>query len=161
MRASILRSTLLAAAASLLLASGAAAAGPTRDPSPTPDDFLAPGGSLYCSFDVLIHVNVNREYQLTWTNPDSSLRIHIDGAFGAVFTNVATDTSISLNISGPGVITVDAAGNLTSYVATGPGGAFGQVGTIQSSGIFVYYGRIDLVNNTFTGHRVDVCAALA
>jgi hypothetical protein len=161
MRRSILRSTLLATAATLLLASGAAAGGPTRDPAPTPDDFLAPGGSDFCSFDVLIHVSVNQEYELTWIYPDGSVQIRITGEFVAVFTNLDTDTSISSNISGPAVITLDAAGNLISYVATGPGGAFGQLGTIQSSGIFVYYGRLDLVNNTFTGHRVDICAALS
>jgi hypothetical protein len=161
MRASVLRSMLLASATTLLLASNAFAARPERSFIPVPSDVVLPADSGYCSFDVLLQWPIAREYTTTWTYPDGSVRIEITGYVEQRTTNLATGKSLFWNASGPGQLAFDADGNFTTFVAQGHLFAYGPLFGLQAGGIYDYQGRVDILAGTQRGHRIDVCAALS
>ncbi len=100
----------------VLLSAGPASAGPpTREPLPTPNDFTISD----CGFDILSHVLVNNEVQTTFFDKDGNVvRQLVTGTLKARLTNVATDESIDLNISGPGTYTFPPDGSV-DLVGTG------------------------------------------
>jgi hypothetical protein len=156
MRATIIRSTLIAALGTLLVASGVLAARPTRNPPPTSfDDFLLDANSGNCAFEVNVHVDVNREYETVWDNPDGSTDIEFTGAIKLTLTNVSTGASVAVNSSSAARLELDADGNPTRIQITGL-----TVGYFQPS-IILYAGQLDDVTGTFHGTTTDLCAALS
>jgi len=160
---------------SLVLAAPASADPPPRTPIPLPEPFTLPGGTgqnTYCSFDVLVtYTNINEVFT-TRQNPDGSTTFRVTGSAFATVTNLATDKSLSFNISGPGTQTINIPPNKTSVTDVGgpnlfwttKGNSFAGVPqlaystghvtfTLDSSGKTIAY--------SISGRRTDICAALA
>jgi hypothetical protein len=94
----------------VLLPSGwAFARPPVREPLPTPDDFVVSD----CGFDVLIHVTANKEKAITFFDQDGDVvRQEVTGVLKVRLTHVGTETSVDLNISGPGSFTFPPDGSI-------------------------------------------------
>ncbi len=106
---------LLAAAcaigASALISSTAMADTVTRTPSPVPLPFTFVG---LCQFPVLAQAVINGEFTISFVNQNGVLvKKIVAGAFIVTFTNLSNNTSITKNISGPGIITFNPDGSLT------------------------------------------------
>ncbi len=97
--------------ASALISSTAMADTVTRTPSPVPSPFIFTG---LCQFDVLAQAVINGEYTISFVNQNGVLvkRI-VAGAFVVTFTNLSNNTSLTENISGPGILTFNLDGSAT------------------------------------------------
>jgi hypothetical protein len=132
--------------------------------APPPTDYAA--GEL-CAFPVRIEAVINQEYGITFpVAEDGTQRTIVSGRLVMMITNLATDESLTVNVSGPGVFTfgadglsIDGGGNWLFYLfATDAGGP----------GIWVTSGRVRLeagesgVTALTMPHRTqDVCELLA
>jgi hypothetical protein len=152
MRASIVRSTLIAAVGTLLVASSVLAARPGREALEGFDDFVLEAGSGNCAFDVNVHLDVNREIATFWDTPDSSTVI-VTGAFKLTLTNLSTGASLPVNASSSGHLEFDADGNLTKFTVTGL--------TIGFNPLILYAGQVDAITGGVYGTSTDLCAALS
>jgi hypothetical protein len=124
----------------------------------------------FCSFPVHIDVVANKEYGKITTMPDDTTIIKVTGTFKVRVTNVSTGTSVLLNASGPGTITIYPDGSVT-VDGTGHGltlnpaaaaASFGLPGVLFTSGR--YHETLDPTGTptalSVTGRATDVCAAL-
>jgi hypothetical protein len=152
-----------AATLALALAAPAAAVGPTREYLPLPDTIdLAAGDG--CSFPVRIDVFVNREYGVTFADASGDLlRQLVSGALIIGLTNVGSDRSITIDISGPAEFVVHADGSSTftlrgNSMPIAPGGLFRTTGTVVQE--FDADGNL-LSTSPATGRQIDLCAAIA
>jgi hypothetical protein len=154
MRASLLRSALLAAAITLLVTAPVLAAKPDREFAPAPTDIFLPAG-IACTFDVNIHVDINQEYTKIWTDPAGNLLMFaVNGNLQVTATNLSTGTSLAINASGPALVRFDAQGNPVLNVAEGHYLGYG-------GGMTLFTGLLDFNTGAFNGHTTDLCAALS
>jgi hypothetical protein len=137
------------------LASLAAAERPTREPFAA-GDFVAAAGEA-CEFPVLVHPTSSKEFLLTFGDG----RALFAGQLELEITNLATDKTIALNISGPGFFSSD--GTTVTLrgrhllVGTFPGG---EPRLSVTGGVVV----IDLATGAIlseAGHSTDLCPILA
>jgi hypothetical protein len=116
-------------------------------------------GAAACGF--LVEVDPTRQDQLLiWEFSDG--RQAFNFAFAGTITNVATGTTVNINLSGHNTV-VEAADGSSTFIATG--------GTIlfEPGSLLLVKGRVvdtfnadgDLVSETITGHTVDMCEVLA
>jgi hypothetical protein len=146
-----------ALAAAALLVPIAAADKPLKEPSPFPD-----ATGQYCEdFPVLVHATTNNGS----THVFSSGAVLFTGSLKVEVTNLDTDKTIALNISGPGKISADGA----TLTGSGPWLFFGEAGFFgpgsppelsTNSGRFA----ISLADGSFisrVGRTVDLCPLLA
>jgi hypothetical protein len=143
------------ALAALVVATAASADKPIREPIFLEDIEL----EGLCTFPVLLEVTANKEYVTFFSDG----RIHVNGKLFTRVTNLNTDESLDLNISGPAVISPDSErGHGRGLLLLRPGEAGGP-------GLVLTTGRVDIVraangfieNLTIRGRSVDICAALA
>jgi hypothetical protein len=145
----------LAALLTVFAASSTLAAPPVKEPLVIEDaDF-----DNLCAFPVRIEITANKEYVKFFSDG----RILVNGKLFARITNLDTDQSMDVNISGPAHITLATERTMGRGIlllfpedATGPG-------------LLLLTGRVDVVrgedgfitNYTVRGTSVNVCAALA
>ncbi len=153
---------LLAAAcaigASALISSSAMADTVTRTPSPVPLPFTIVG---LCQFDVLAQAVINGEYTISFVNQNGVLvKQIVAGAFIVTFTNLSNNTSITKNISGPGILTFNADGSVTLDIL---GTEFGFPGDTIGAGRTVFHisptGVATVVSQV--GNYTSLCSLLA
>jgi hypothetical protein len=106
------RSIGLASLATLVLVAAAAApvlaAPPTKEPLPTDSSEFAAGE--VCDFAVRIDY-VGKPKAITFDRRDGQFKQNLSGHLVATVTNLDTGDSVTRNASGPGKITVNAAGH--------------------------------------------------
>ena len=147
--------------AALTFASAGSADKPVKEPAPAPE-FIT--GSFCSDFDVLIHVLVNKEQAKTF----SSGATIITGQLKVELTNLETDKTVAVNISGPFFVSAD--GRTTSL--SGRSLQFGEPGDFGpgspailwvTSGPFVVTSDSDgnVTGFTTSGHVIDMCQVLA
>jgi hypothetical protein len=145
---------LSAIVAALALVSGAAADKPARAFLPA-SDFTISGS---CSFDVGVHILVNKEYTITFSNG----QFLVQGALKERLTNLSDPSkSIDLNVPGPGLFTTASDGTLT-IDARGPWLFFFTDTLLYSTG---HSTLVVTPDGTFTltqqgGTSTDLCAVL-
>ena len=125
-----------------------------------------------CGFVVHVDVPVDRQYGTFSEAPDGSVILKITGSLIWTLTNTTNEKSVTLNASGPGVVTfpadtslaiIDAHGLNIIYVTNGAD--FGMPNLFYSSGSLLF--TTDLATDTIVSldrkpHvQLDVCAALA
>ena len=150
----ILMSAFGVALAALVAASVALAAPPERAPL-FAEDFVAED---VCAFPVLIEVTANKEYITFFSDG----RIHVNGKLFVRVTNLDTGSSLDLNVSGPVTVTDTETLRGRGLLILFPQDAGGP-------GLLLTTGRVVLIRGedgfiadaTFTGRKVDLCAALA
>jgi hypothetical protein len=155
---------LLVGACALAGAGTATAEGPTRE--------VFEGGSNFvtdvCGFPV--HWESSGRFAvLTFTDEDGNLFRTIEpaaGVFQVQLTNLGTDESLTLNISGPGMFQVYEDGSF-SFTTFGPWLVIRNPVTLEF-GLFVIQGRRERfeaatgeVTFTFHGHIRNLCTELA
>jgi hypothetical protein len=161
MRASILRSALLASAAALAMTSAALAAPPSKEPLPAPAPEVFPGGTGFCDFDVEVRFTLNREFGVVFNYLDGSQLIRVAGSVEITITNLESGTVSVWNAGGPGSIAFDSNGDITRFEGHGHVLVYGPLEPLQSSGIYEYIGKTDMLHGGHTGRRIDICAAIA
>jgi hypothetical protein len=147
---------LLAACAAAALVPTAAAEPPTREPVPSPEAT----GQFCEGFEVRVAATQNKEFATVFSN-GSAL---VTGVLKVEVTNLATGTSLELNISGPGRFnadgTIDGAGTWL---------LFGEAGQLPGPdpGLLLITGRNSITPGpngvtafSVTGTMVDVCDQL-
>jgi hypothetical protein len=144
---------------------GQARGKPTRSPLPA-GPFEAPAG-LFCSFGVLSEPVVNNQVVKTFPpEPNGDIVQLATGAFVARLTNTSTGKSITVNISGPGRITIHPDGSVIieasgrwffAAIENAPFSAFISSGRAVLS--IAPDGTATLVSQS--GHVEDVCALLS
>jgi hypothetical protein len=140
--------------AALTLVSEAAADKPARTFLPA-SDFTISGT---CSFDVGVHVLVNEEYTITFTNGQTL----VQGALKVRLTNLSDPSkSIDLNIPGPGLFTTASDGTVT-IDTRGPWLIFFTDTLVYTTG---HSTQVITPDGTFTftqqgGTTTDLCAVL-
>jgi hypothetical protein len=146
----------------LWLGAGAAeaAGNPGRTVLPAPPDLTGPfcGAALG---DVLAHVSIDREYIKTYTNSAGVIRLQVEGFQQDVFTVLRTGKTISINASGPAVITIYPSGAMTevlqgrtAYLVAPPG-----VGLFLITGLAVFDTSTGSLLSS-TGNTTDLCSLL-
>jgi hypothetical protein len=151
----------------LIALAPAAGAASKRVPVANPD-FTS---SAFCSFPVSFHATVNNEYETVTPQPDGSTLIKIEGSLFATLTNGHTGKSITVNIGGPGTITVNADGSSSSafrgrslfFFAAAPQATFGVPGMLLTSGLvnFTQDSSGNFTSFAPNGNSTDECAALS
>jgi hypothetical protein len=123
----------------------------TREAAPLPDLILLTD----CGFLVDVTPVVNDEYAILFFDNSGNLtRIIVTGHLVVTFTNDATGTSYTANISGPAFIDF-IRGTSTSTGLTG-----GPVSGLP--GLSIFAGRVDNTTGVHEGRLLaDVCALLA
>jgi hypothetical protein len=146
--------TVLAAVLVALVSVAAASGGkPIREPI-FYEDFVLEG---VCPFPVLVETTANKEYVKIFDD-----RIMVNGKLFTRLTNLETQESLELNISGPATIS-------TTEVLRGRGLLILFPEDAGGPGLVLTAGRVQLIrgedgfiaNSTTSGRTVDVCAALA
>lgn len=147
------------AAAAALLVPTAAADPPTKEPLGSPDAT----GRFCPDFDVRLHVTDDKEVIHTFS---SGVGL-ITGVFKVEVTNLTTNETIALNISGPGKFAADGS-SLTGYGNWLLFGAAGDLGpdtgpsmTLVSGQLTIEFGPTGIAGIEMHGHIEDLCAALA
>jgi hypothetical protein len=125
-----------------------------------------------CGFVVHVDIPINKQYGTFSEAPDGSVILKITGSLVWTLTNTTNGKSVTLNVSGPGIITfpvnttlaiIDAHGLNIIYVTNGA--QFGIPNLFYSSGSLLF--TTDLATDTIVSldrrpHvKMDVCAALA
>src|SRR5262245_38023497 len=59
----------------------------------------------FCGFRVHVTFPQNKEYAKTTQNPDGSVTVKVTGRFVAKVKRIGTNDSVTVNASGPGMIT--------------------------------------------------------
>jgi hypothetical protein len=139
---------------------------PTRSPLPPAEDFEAPPG-LWCSFGVFVHDIVNNQVIKTFPpEPNGDVVQLITGRYVTSVTNTSTGKSITVNISGPGRVTIHPDGSVTleatgrwflAEIENAPATAFISSGRVVIS--IAPGGPPTLVSQS--GHVEDICALLS
>ena len=144
-----------AALLTLLAASTTLAAPPVKEPLVIEDaDF-----DNLCAFPVRIEITANKEYVKFFSDG----RLLVNGKLFARITNLETDESMDVNISGPAHIT------LTTERTMGRGILLLFPQDATGPGLLLLTGRVDIIrgedgfitNYDIRGTSVNVCAALA
>src|SRR5688500_66184 len=145
---------------------GQARGKPTRSPLPPAEDFEAPAG-LWCSFGVFVHDIVNNQVVKTFPpEPNGDIVQLITGNYVTSVTNTSTGKSITVNISGPGRITIHPDGSATleatgrwflAEIENAPATAFISSGRVVIS--IAPDGLPTLVSQS--GKLEDICALLS
>ena len=108
-----MRSIVLASLSALLLvvaaASPAMAKPPTKEPIPTDTQEFAAGE--VCDFAVRLE-NEGKPKAITFDRKDGELKENLTGRIVATVTNIDTGASVTRNSSGPGKVSVNAAGHI-------------------------------------------------
>ena len=115
----------------------------------------------------------NKEYAKSTQNPDGSVSVRVTGQFDARLKRVGTHASVTVNASGPGLITFFPDGSLVADV-TGHTLAFFPRADVSRFGlpaaVFLWAGPFGETTDTngniasvaLKGHMlVDVCASLS
>jgi hypothetical protein len=149
----------LALVAAALLAPGAAANKPLKEPLPT----LEATGQFCEDFQVRIETTANKEVLHTF----SSGAAIITGVLKVEVTNLETEETLALNISGPGKFSEDG----STLTGGGPWLLFGEEGELgpnSGAGMMLIHGRTTLrfgpaglESIEVQGHTEDICAALS
>jgi hypothetical protein len=139
---------------------------PTRSPLPDSDPFQIPAGEA-CSFGVFVETIVNNQVVTTFPpEPNGDIVQLATGDFVTRMTNTSTGKSITINISGPGHVTIHPDGSATleatgrwflGLIENAPFTAFISSGRVVIS--FAPDGTGTLVSQS--GHVEDVCALLS
>jgi len=152
---------LLSALVVSMTSAGVLAAGnPERQPFGTPPDVVGP----FCGAavgDILGHVAIQGEYIKTFTSSNGVIRLGVEGYQLDTFTVIATRKTISVNASGPGVITIYPNGTETLQLR----GHTVFVAIPPAEALLLYTGNVvaDLSNGTIasnTGGVKDLCPLL-
>jgi hypothetical protein len=147
--------TFVAVALLAVLATGAAgAAQPIKEPLVIEDEEF----DNLCPFPVLLEITANKEYVKFFSDG----RLLVNGKLFARITNLDTDESLDVNISGPAHIT------LVSERSSGRGIFLLFPEDVGGPGLVLTTGRVDVVrgedgfitNLSVKGTTLDVCAAL-
>jgi hypothetical protein len=125
-----------------------------------------------CGFVVHVDIPVDKQYGTFSEAPDGSTILKITGSLVWTLTNTTNEKSVTLNVSGPGVVTFPANTSLATIDAHGlniiyvtNGADFGIPNLFYSSGSLLF--TTDLATDTIVSldrkpHvKLDVCAALA
>lgn len=147
----------------LVFASAASADKPVKEPLPAEDFTLTD----VCSFEVGLEITANKEFIKTFSNG----RQLITGTFRVRATNLESEESLDLNISGPGVVTENPDGSVT-LEAHGPWllwffpddlgpGSPGQLFVNHGNIVQTFRGDGGITIDKQTGSQTDICAALA
>jgi hypothetical protein len=136
----------------------ALADGPERVADGPPPSFT----DSTCGFPLDVQVVANREVASTWIDASGApIRTIVTGTLKVVMTNPATGKSVSLNISGPAMITYNSDGTATQ-VLTGRAvivdTAAGQLSVNTGRAIEVLPSGAVL---SLTGRSLNLCAALS
>jgi hypothetical protein len=134
---------------------GVLAGKPDKQPLPQPGDFL-----VHCGpgiGDIVAHT-VTSAFSKTFTAPDGSQRILINGSGRTTFTRLSDGKSVQVNSSGPAFITVDANG--VTVIGRG------QSTVLTPTSARQYTGQIHVNPDTgevlsSTGHVTDICQMFA
>jgi hypothetical protein len=154
--------SLLTATVALAAASNAVANQPTLEWFALDDTVVTES----CGFPVSVATSGNI-LRITWVDASGNTR-QFEAAPQAkqTFTNLLTSESITINIAGPGHLTLNADGTF-QFTATGPWSWFSNPDT-DEPGLFLTQGRLvamlDSAGNfsvTRVGNLVDLCAQLA
>jgi len=146
----------------LLFTSAASADRPARDFLPAGDFTL----SGICPFDVFVEIIENKEFISTFSDG----RLLITGTFKVRVTNLDSDESLDLNISGPGFVipnpdgsvTLDAHGTWLFWFFPGDLGPGSPGRLFVNNGHFVEtFAPGGITIDKQTGSQQDICAALA
>lgn len=155
-----LTAAVVACSFGMWMTSVAALAGkPDKQPVPPPPDFVVdcgPGIGLVNSHFV------ESEYSKTFTAPDGSQRILINGPAHTTFTRLSDGKSITVNSSGPVSISVDASGTTTSIIGRGQSTVVTPTSARQYTGrivVVVEPTTVDVISHT--GRVTDICQLLA
>jgi hypothetical protein len=149
--------TLLAASAAVLLVPTAAAEPPDRVPLPFPDAT----GQFCEDFQVLVHATQNNEVATIF----GSGAVLVTGVLKVEVTNLETDETIALNISGPGMFSADG----STISGAGTWLLFGEAGQLPGPdpGLLLVTGRNSITSGptgitalSIKGTMVDVCDQL-
>jgi hypothetical protein len=141
-----------------------------------PHRFFVPAGDVdlpagFCSFPTHYELLANKVYVKATTLPDGSVALKGTGALRFRATNVDTGTSVVLNASGPGVVTihpdnsftVNGQGHWLVFNFASDAAPFGLPAVMLTSGRL--YEEVDssgaLTALSVTGQVTDVCAALS
>jgi hypothetical protein len=125
-----------------------------------------------CGFKIRGVPTVNKQFAKVLKAPDGSMTLVITGSFKASFTNPGTGKTITLNLSGPGKVTVHTDGSITaathghSIVLLMPADAkrFGLPGVSVTTGGLRFSETANgaIASLSLHGHvLVNVCAALS
>ena len=108
-----------------------------------------------CGFDVGVSYPVQNEYVTAFFDQNGNVtRLIITVRLVATFTNPANGVSLTENISGPAQI------NFVTGTAFGNGPGAGPVPAL-GPGIWLGFGRNDLVTGQTVGHFIPLCPLLA
>ncbi len=160
----------LALLALLLTPSIALADKPIREALPAPEPIEAAAGEV-CAFPVLIEFLESKNKAVTFTDDSGTpLRQIITGRLRARVTNLTTDESLVVNVSGPAFLSFTAEG-LATVTLGGRGLLILRAGIdVAPAGVFLTSGRVVLAIGpagevagiiSQTGQMQDLCAALA
>jgi hypothetical protein len=149
------------AAIALMSVPVASADKPIKEPAPAPE-FIS--GSFCSDFDVLVHVLVNKENAITFTSGATI----ITGQLKVELTNLETDKTVAVNISGPFFASADG----RTITLSGRSLQFGEPGDFGpgspailwvTSGPFVVTSDSEgnVTGFTTSGHVIDMCEVLA
>ena len=147
---------LVAAASVLALAAPVSAAKPDRSFAPA-DDIVISG---ICEFDVLVETIANNEYYTTFVDRSGNVtRTQVAGRFVQRVSRIGSDTSVVLNVSGPGTfvdgdegLIVDTHGTWLMYID-------GQLFTLSGHGQYLIADTENVVSRH--GRVVELCSILA
>jgi hypothetical protein len=144
-----------------------ASADTKRVPASSPDVTL----TGYCTFPVFVHTAKDKEYNTSTILADGTRVEKTEGSLFVTFTNVNTGNAITVNSSGPGVITyfpdgtitVEEEGSDANLWNAQAQAAFGLAGLELTSGHldFTRDPSGNFTSYSLAGHSVDGCALLS
>jgi hypothetical protein len=164
MHRTVLRSLAIGMVASLALAGVAAARvsfTPFRFPVGVPAPWVQPADTGWCAFDLYVDFSANNVVGTVLSSPDGSYRVQFTGTQVMTFTDLANGHMGTWQTPAHFVQWYDADGNLIAFYTEGPAIVWGALPPFQDSGLYQYNGALNILAGTFTGSRVDICAALA
>lgn len=155
----------LAATVLVALVSGNVLAGgkPTTVPLGFPPEGIELPAGAFCDFGLFVTAVKNTEMITTFPlEDDGSQRAHIFGQLWIRVSNVNTDASVILKISGPSLVLFHPDGSTSATF-------LGRSLPVQPGQFLVTSGRIVQITNTdgstvlgpTPAHTIDVCAVLA
>jgi hypothetical protein len=156
--------TIASALVVLLLPSFASADKPTRTVFPPTEDFVTD----VCGFDVFVDVTQDQFAIIEFFDKEGNFIRDVEsGAIKWTLTNVTTDESIFVNLSGPGFLTLSPDGSET-FVGTGPWIFFEDLETGDPE-LLLVTGKFEVAFDTEGNVEfsrvgrdvVDLCATLA